>query len=136
MLKDWEASVTPKEGSPEWWDEQPLGRLPDSVLAKLLGVSRKSVNSNRKKRGIPNVTWEMTDARSTTIIRGPISYIKEKPGVTASEVRKLFSNDQGTLQRDLAVASIISVVRNGETLYFHKRHLAEDWQEAVLKGET
>jgi hypothetical protein len=35
------------------WDTQPLGEIPDHVLAKRLGVDQKSVESARQVRGIP-----------------------------------------------------------------------------------
>jgi hypothetical protein len=35
------------------WDEQPLGRKPDHVLALDLGVSQGTVTNERRARGIP-----------------------------------------------------------------------------------
>lgn len=45
------------------WDREPLGKMPDTSLAILLGCSSKSVFNARKKRGIPayskkrGITW-------------------------------------------------------------------------------
>ncbi len=38
------------------WDAQPLGRMPDVALAKLLGVSPGRVGDERQKRRIPVAT--------------------------------------------------------------------------------
>lgn len=37
------------------WDEQPLGEMSDSALAKRLGVAQASVRYQRMKRGIERV---------------------------------------------------------------------------------
>jgi hypothetical protein len=34
------------------WDEQPLGKVPDNKLAKLLGVDSSGVSAARRRRGI------------------------------------------------------------------------------------
>jgi hypothetical protein len=34
------------------WDEQPLGKVSDNELARLLGVSRNNVSVARRRRGI------------------------------------------------------------------------------------
>jgi hypothetical protein len=38
---------------PRNWDEQPLGQMPDYVLAEKLGVNESTVFVQRKRRGIP-----------------------------------------------------------------------------------
>ena len=39
-----------------FWDEQPLGQVPDGELAERLGVTRSAVSNARLRRGIPAVT--------------------------------------------------------------------------------
>jgi len=37
----------------DFWDAMPLGRLPDSVLARILGIKYATLYAARERRGIP-----------------------------------------------------------------------------------
>ena len=62
------------------WDKQPLGKEPDAVIAKSLGVSKKKVYDERTKRNIPShrssrIDWdtlplgEMSDSELAKIVK-------------------------------------------------------------------
>jgi hypothetical protein len=50
------------------WDEQPLGQVPDAVLARLHGVDPSVVGSARRRRGIPrgDLQWMTTEGEPAT----------------------------------------------------------------------
>ena len=48
------------------WDSQPLGKVPDSVLARLHGVSVKSVCKVRNARGIAKYDSKIANQESDT----------------------------------------------------------------------
>lgn len=51
MSKRWWATGSQRERR-KFWDEQPLGNIPDRVLAERLGVTTSLVGQQRRKRGI------------------------------------------------------------------------------------
>lgn len=49
----WTELKKKKWATQQFWDAMPLGRLPDAVLARALGVSYERVHHARWSRGIP-----------------------------------------------------------------------------------
>ena len=52
MLPGGDRAVEEKTLEPIDWDNQPLGKMPDAHLARMLSVQQSTVSEQRRKRGI------------------------------------------------------------------------------------
>lgn len=81
------------------WDEQPLGQISDTILAKRLGVDRTAVTAARNRRGIPRhdpgyIDWDAqplgvvpdaTIARDLGLSESAVNGARSRRGIAAVE---------------------------------------------------
>jgi len=78
------------------WDAQPLGRLPDALLATNIKVPRSLVTHMRQERGIPPFTnknsspkkWDHIDWENLGLGQIPDTQISKKMGIPLETVRR------------------------------------------------
>lgn len=93
---------------PTHWDSEPLGREPDSDLAKKLGVSAAAVKRERERRNIPAHPTKIKIVRE--IAYTALGRLQPK---TLAEIHLTVENEYGSVDRRIVASALATLVAEG-----------------------